>query len=94
MHVHQIHAMVCRLVDSGIVSDENADAAEEVLRREWVEKVAHSWHISDVMGRNKNLSYYQAMSVLERLLDEYDSDIGINWSVIDTHIQGVLDDTA
>jgi hypothetical protein len=41
------------------------------------------WHVDDVLNQRPDLTEDQACDVLDRLADNFDANIGINWEVID-----------
>ena len=90
MYNHHVRNMVANLVESNIVSEDNEEAAAEVMRRYWIEKIAIVWQIGDIMPRAK-LTYRQGIRVLELIHENQNSEFGVNWAVIDATIQEVLD---
>jgi hypothetical protein len=42
------------------------------------------WHVDDVLNQRPDLTEDQACDVLDRLADNFDANIGINWEVIDS----------
>ena len=55
-----------------------------------------SWHVDDVLGRGKEsetpLTIEQARDILANIDRYHDATIGINWDVIDIHIDLYLAD--
>ncbi len=55
-----------------------------------------SWHIDDILGRavecETPLTNEQARDILANIERYHDASIGINWCVIDTHIDMYLAD--
>jgi hypothetical protein len=52
--------------------------------------IASLWSIEDVKSRRESLTDEQCMQVLHRVDDRRDAEIGINWDVIDFHIDGLF----
>jgi hypothetical protein len=77
----------CVLVDLSPGDLLNKEIAEDVDKT-----IAHVWHIDDVIAqarkRHINLSEKQAKEILHRIDKGKAADIGINWDVIDSHIDG------
>ncbi len=51
-----------------------------------------SWHVDDVHSRVDELGYEkitdeEAMTILEGIAQTHDATIGVNWDVIDIHIE-------
>jgi len=55
-----------------------------------LDSICISWHIDDVIDRSNELETAltrdQARVVLINAVRDHDANIGINWEVIDTHI--------
>jgi uncharacterized protein YjaG (DUF416 family) len=70
--------------------------AEKALKEYWRERIAISWCIEDVLGRAEDrdieLTEDQALDVLSAMESGHDCEIGINWNVIDFHIDEVIED--
>lgn len=49
------------------------------------------WNADDVLSINPNLTEQQVSDVLDALLHDHDSSIGINWGIIDTTIDIVTE---
>ena len=47
------------------------------------------WHICDVKDLDESLTDAACIEVLERVADYHDAEVGINWDVIQIHIDGV-----
>ena len=53
------------------------------------EAIAHIWTIEDVMSLDDTLTKDEAMDVLQLVIDNLDSNIGINWNVIENALHYV-----
>jgi len=55
------------------------------------EKIKIVWHVDDILSRAKDkeidLSKDKALTILHDLKDDHDASIGINWEVIDCHLE-------
>jgi hypothetical protein len=49
------------------------------------------WHIDDVLSIDPNLSRNHARLVLRMAMDNHDASIGINWDVLKSYIQQVVE---
>lgn len=62
----------------------------DALSKYWVGKIALTWTIDDVLAQakesGKELSTEQAYAVLDKLLHKHDASEGVNWHVIQAHI--------
>jgi hypothetical protein len=60
-----------------------------------LDKIAIIWHVDDILDRAKEyspqLSWEEAQKVLGNIERYHDASVGINWEVIDTHIELFLD---
>ena len=60
-----------------------------------LDTIAITWHVDDILDRAKEyspqLSWEQAQEVLGNIERYHDACIGINWEVVDTHIELFLD---
>ena len=75
-----------------IVTDEMERTIRKTLEAEWKDKIADIWHLDDIIHSAKEtheieLTREQAENVLESLDRSHDASIGINWDVIDAHIE-------
>lgn len=56
--------------------------------------VAVIWHVSDVRSKADEMevaiSFEEAMEILHRLKQHHDCNIGINWEVIQGHIEDII----
>lgn len=73
-----------------------AEEIEEALREYWTDRIAVSWCVSDVTERaeqmGREVTDDEARDVLSSLVSGFDANLGINWEVIDTHTDWVLED--
>jgi hypothetical protein len=46
-------------------------------------QISIKWHIDDVLSIRPDLTKSQASEVLEKLKENHDANIGINWEVIE-----------
>lgn len=53
-----------------------------------------TWHVDDVLSINSDLSRDLARLVLQMAMDNHDATIGINWEVLQTYIDRVLEMSA
>ena len=81
MMQHHLTYMATKLVEDGIITHEQRDAAVASLAWYWSDKIAVSWSVTDIMDCDPELSEAQAYMVLEKL-SRHDAAIGINWDVI------------
>ncbi|WP_373539005.1 hypothetical protein [Chamaesiphon sp.] len=49
------------------------------------------WHIDDVLSIDPTLSRDRARLVLQMVMDNHDANIGINWDVLKSYIQQVVE---
>ena len=52
-------------------------------------KLHEEWHIADVEGLDASLSEAQCLEVLQSVARSHDANIGINWGVIQCHIDSL-----
>ena len=74
------------------VDDNMERAIRKALEAEWKDKIADIWHLADIIHRayethEIELSEEQGRNILESLIHRHDTSMGINWDVIDTHIE-------
>lgn len=50
-------------------------------------KLVDEWSVEDVLQQRPDLTWEQAFKVLQSIADNYDSEIGMNWAVIDCAAQ-------
>ena len=50
-------------------------------------KLVDEWSVEDVQQQRPDLTWVQASNVLGSIASNYDSEIGINWAVIDCAAQ-------
>ena len=52
--------------------------------------ISITWHIDDVLSQAKekgiNITEQQAIEILQNIKRNHDASIGINWDVIDCHL--------
>ena len=53
--------------------------------------IAIPWHIDDIKHQNPNVTDAQARIILQNIKKSHDAEIGINWGVIDIHIDSYLE---
>ena len=53
-----------------------------------------TWHIDDVLSRAKetdmDITEEQAKDILQSIKHNHDASIGINWDVIDSHLESYI----
>lgn len=49
--------------------------------------VSVPWHIEDVQSRDSTLSDDEALTILDVVVRCHNPEIGVNWDVIDHHIE-------
>ena len=49
----------------------------------------NDWHVGDVKSLDKRLSRHDCLRVLLLVADNHDANVGINWDVIQFHIDTV-----
>lgn len=52
-----------------------------------IESITVSWHVEDVLSRDPTMTREEAFEVLEAVKDNHDAEVGVNWQVIDEHIE-------
>lgn len=56
-----------------------------------LDSISITWHVDDIVSRAEDqfqqLTRAQAQRVLVNIGRDHDANIGINWEVIDTHIE-------
>ncbi len=86
MDHHHIQDMASSLVEEGLATDQKL--VELVLSRYWEDKVAVVWTTDDVHSIqddfdedifSSSLSEEQAQTVLQKALENHDTDVGITW---------------
>lgn len=84
---YQLASMGVKL--SGFTSDELNAAEQETLKT----ALLH-WHVDDVYAQAENdeleISEEQALMVIQRLNDNHDATVGVNWDMISSHIDDVV----
>lgn len=72
--------------------------ATECMRKSWEDKIAITWCVDDVLYQAKCLdgdghlledacmSREEATDILRSMQRKHDAEIGINWTVIDCHV--------
>lgn len=56
-----------------------------------IRDISITWCIEDVQGVDPSLTDLEASSVLERLKNKHDAEVGITWSVIEDTIYWMRD---
>ena len=91
LYSHLINKMVNDMIEAGLITKKQSKAAYESIEKSWEDKIAAVWTVDDVLGRADEIEYEltkeQAISVLEDTLEYHDSSYGINWDIIDKHIE-------
>jgi hypothetical protein len=63
------------------------NAVLSLLARYWQDKIAHVWQVEDVLDcarrLGKPITPADALSLLQQIFDQLDSDIGINWPCLE-----------
>ena len=87
---------VCNLADNLRESFATTQAALKALAEADIqddEKITLSWHVDDIKGQAENRSMkitdQQAKDVLQAVKHKHDACIGVNWEVIDFHLDNV-----
>ena len=87
MHDHHIEDMVQRL--GPVLKDKSK--AKVILKRYWRTRMALVWMVEDVHRaaneREVALTNQEAIDVLQTLLNQHNSQYGIRWEDITTHIE-------
>jgi len=69
-----------------------------VMEKDTDNRIAIVWRIEDVIDRAESrditLTNEQAQLILEQMYKKHDANIGINWDVIDTHIDWLTGENA
>lgn len=91
MYGHHIDEMVEKLRDRGLITESEKPEARDALAACWTEKIANVWMLDDVLAVDPTLPKSQALTVLHKLQENFNSEIGINWMVIEATIQEVKD---
>ncbi len=64
------------------------NAVLSLLARYWQDKIAHVWQVDDILDcarrLGKPITLTDALSLLQQIFDQLDSDIGINWLCLET----------
>jgi hypothetical protein len=73
------------------------EGVEDALTEYWTDKVAIVWKIDDIIDRAKqynniDLTEDQAQEILGSIHSQHDCNQGINWTVIDVHIDMLIND--
>ena len=57
-------------------------------------EITITWHSDDVLDRAKNINIditeQQAIDILQSIKSNHDASLGINWDVIDSHIESYI----
>jgi hypothetical protein len=89
MYDHHIRDMAT------LVVGKSQEDAYKALKEYWRERIAVSWSVDDVIGRAEDrdisITEEQALDVLNSLEHNHDCNEGINWLVIDCHIDFLLE---
>lgn len=89
IHDYIVHAIIENIKKRGNLSEATIMAG----LREWGEdKILSTWAVEDVIDRvktgyNKKISRKKALEVLEDMDRHFDASIGLNWDVMDNHIE-------
>jgi len=93
MYSHQIDAMIQRLISDHVIQPDQAEAAKKSLTAEWTDKIAIVWDIGDVQSM-RAISDEHAREVLQKVLHKFSAEVGINWDVLQAHVQDYPIDAA
>ena len=66
--------------------DEVAKEYEEILPDE----ISSKWHVDDVKSLDETLTDDEAREVLQRAEENFDASLGINWDVLQFHIDEII----
>ena len=87
MYSHHIKDMVLALQKAGLITKDQNKEATKAISEYWKDKIALTWSVDDVIGLNDNkLTREQAIGILDNILSHHDASIGVNWDVIQCHI--------
>lgn len=93
MHDHHLVDMVDGLVKAGVVAEADTEKAKAVFDEYWEDKIALTWTTEDVIELAKHhgiiVTEEQARYVLMTTFRRHDATIGVNWDVLDFHIDGL-----
>ena len=85
--------MAQQLIDGAVIKAEDKEAAIHCLMTYWDDKAAFVWTVADIMDyaeeQGKQITENQAKQILDSLLDRHDASVGVNWDVIDAHLDFV-----
>ena len=88
LHAHIINEIIKKIKMKGALSDSRI---RDALKEWGDEKVISIFTVDDIMDRakdiHKKITQSQAFEIIDNLDHDFDANIGINWDVIDTHIE-------
>jgi len=97
MHDHNITGMA-DAIRQRLDVDETGLTLEDVLREYWQDMIADVWDVTDVEAQaietGVELTNEQCREVLQHMLNKFDANVGINWTVIDCTIDEIVKEAA
>lgn len=76
-------------IAKAILKQKGVDVTD-VLEEYWDDKIAIVWTVEDIIeyaeDKDIKISEEEAKNILQEILSNQDSEIGVNWSVIDYHV--------
>ena len=90
MNIHILTNMIDMMVRAGVVDEADRDKAIKVMLNYWEYKVADIWSVDDILDRANQSDIYltmvSAINILDSIKNNMDANSGINWEVLDVHI--------
>jgi len=87
---HSIRQMVNTLIDNNMIDKKNIHQSIYLLQNYWNDKVAHIWCTDDVITEAERngitLTEYEALTILDAVGKNIDSNVGVNWDVLSCYI--------
>ena len=92
MYRHTLEQQVEVLVKAGLLDESRKWDAVAALEEYWWDKLADIWHAEDVLdyalnSMDRKLTMESAVDVIGSIKRRLDATIGVNWDVLDAHIQ-------
>lgn len=79
----------------GDFSDEGHAKIHKAIDGYWKDKIALTWSVGDVFHiaekHHVEVTYDQARAILQRVLNEWDAEVGVNWDVLWSFTEEYLD---
>ena len=90
MFNYQINAIVNKMIVDGIIAPNNTENAFISIKEYFSDKIAMTWTAEDILTRageiNIDITDEQAVEILSSLQDNFNTNIRINWNIIDDYI--------